>query len=345
MHKTVIHRPGSYDRLCWETLPGPIAGPHDVIVDTVAVGVNYADVVVRMGLYESAKKYVGWPITPGFEFTGRVTEVGSEVRDLELGTEVMGVTRFGAYATRVAVPRQHLFALPRGFDTRQAAGFPTVFLTAYHALFNLAHVREGETLLVHSAAGGVGAALVQLARIARCRCIGVVGGAHKVGSVNALGADVVIDKSSEALWPTVERNAPQGCDVVLDGNGVATLRESYRHLAPSGRLITYGFHSMFPKRGGKPNWLKLARDFLMTPRFHPLQLTNDNKSVLAFNLSFLFHRQDLLDQAMTRLLRWAEDGLLKPLEMTTYPLADAARAHRDLESAQTVGKLVLLTHR
>lgn len=109
----------------------------------------------------------------------------------------------------------------------------------------------------------------------------MVGAAHKVAPARELGANEVIDRSSEELWPAARRHAPAGYDAVFDANGVDTLRQSYRHLAAPGKLVVYGFHSMLPRGGGRPNWLKLAYDYLRTPRFNPLDLTNDNRSVLA----------------------------------------------------------------
>ena len=342
MQKIVIHRAGGHEQLRVEEHPDPTPAPGEVVVRTGAIGVNYADCVVRMGLYESAKEYVGWPITPGFEVAGTVAAVGAGVEDLAIGAAVFGVTRFGGYATHVAVPRHQVFPLPRGFSEAEAAAFPAVFFTAYYALFELAHVRAGQTLLVHSAAGGVGTALCQLGKVAGCRVIGVVGGAHKVDTARAAGADVVIDKSTEPLWPAVERAAPRGCDVVLDANGVATLRKSYDHLSKPGRLVVYGFHSMMPRQGGRPNWIKLAWDFLRTPRFDPLRLTNENRSVLAFNLSYLFEERRILDEGMARMNAWIDEGRLRPPIVTTFPLARVADAHRAIESGRSVGKLVLV---
>lgn len=342
MRRVVIPRAGGYDRLTLQSGPEPLPEPGGVVVATEAIGVNYADCVVRMGLYASAKKYVGWPITPGFEFAGTVHAVGTGVTDLSPGDRVFGVTRFGGYATHVAVPRHQVFALPARFDMAQAAGFPSVFLTAYFALFELAHPHAGQTLLVHSAAGGVGGALLQLGRIAGCRMVGVVGASHKVDTARALGAEAVIDKSREDLWRAAERIAPRGYDAVFDANGVSTLRESYRHLAQPGKLVLYGFHSMLPREGGRPNWLKLAVDFLRTPRFNPLDLTGDNASVLAFNLSYLFERRDVLEESMGRLLTWVDEGRLVAPPVTRFPLDQVAEAHRALESGTTVGKLVLI---
>jgi NADPH:quinone reductase-like Zn-dependent oxidoreductase len=341
MRRVVIPRSGGYERLQLEEGPDPAPRPGEVVVAVEAAGVNYADCLIRMGWYASAEEYVGWPITPGFEVGGTVSALGEGVDGPAVGTAVCAVTRFGGYASRVAVPRHQVFPLPEALDSAAGAGFPTVFLTAYYALFELAHPRPGSRLLVHSAAGGVGGALVQLGRIAECEVVGVVGAAHKVETAHALGAHEVIDKSKEDLWEAAERHARDGYHVVLDGNGAATLKQSYRHLAPTGRLVSYGFHSMFPRRGGRANLLRLALEYLRTPRFHPIRMADDNKSVLAFNLSYLFEQRGLLAEAMGRLLGWLEEGRIRPPPLARYPVERVADAHRDLESGQTVGKLVL----
>jgi synaptic vesicle membrane protein VAT-1 len=340
VRKVVVHKPGGYERLVLEDHPDPETKPGEILVETSAIGVNYADCIVRMGLYASAKDYVGWPITPGFEFAGKV--IGSNSSAFAAGESVFGLTRFGGYASRIAVPSAQLFRLPSRLSPVQAAAFPTVFLTAWYALCDLVRLRPNMDILVHSAAGGVGGALVQIARASGCRPIAVVGAPHKVDVARALGADAVIDKSREALWPAARRLAPKGYDVVLDANGAETLKKSYEHLKPTGKLVAYGFHGMIPKRGGRPNWPKLAWDYLRTPRFGPFQLTSDNKSVLAFNLSYLFERLDLLEEGMHGLLDWLSAGRLVPLRVREMPLGRVAEAHRELESGSTVGKLVLI---
>ena len=332
MKRVIIRKAGGYDRLEIEECADPIAKPGEVRVKTEAIGVNYADCIVRMGLYASAKKYVGWPITPGFEFSG-VTDDGARV---------FGVTRFGGYATQVVVPAHQVFPIPHTFNAIEAAAFPSVFLTAYFALCELCRLRPGMRVLVHSAAGGVGSALVQLAKSEGCMVVGVVGAAHKVDEVKRLGADAVIDKSSEDLWRAAERLAPDGYHVVLDANGVSTLKDSYGHLASPGRLVIYGFHSMMSKTRGRPNYAKLAVDWVRTPRFDPLTLTNDNKSVMAFNLSYLFDEKSVLEEGMARLLELVSRHKITPPRVKTFPFDRVADAHRALESAQTTGKLVLL---
>lgn len=348
MRKIVIHSAGGYGKLQLEEQPDPMPGEGEVVVETAAIGVNFADCCVRLGVYESAKKYVGWPITPGFEFAGTVKSFvpgpGKPPRDDEIvpGAHVFGLVRFGAYATHVVAPAANVYPVPSGFTLEQAGGFATVFLTAYHALFQCAQATKGQTILIHSAAGGVGSALIQLAKIAECRTIGVVGSSHKVQHAKSLGCDVVIDKSRERLWPAVERAAPQGIDIACDANGPETLAQSYRHLRPTGRLIVYGFHTMLPKTGGRLNYLQALWGLWKVPRFNPLHLVGENKGVIGFNLSFLFDRQDLLGQAMRDLLAWANTGRIQPPQVTTFGLADVAKAHQAIESGQTTGKLVLV---
>lgn len=295
-----------------------------------------------MGLYQSAKDFVGWPITPGFEVAGVIKELGEGVTRFKVGQRVVGITLFGGYATHIVLPAEQLFPIPENLAFEQAAAIPAVYLTAYFALFHLAYPRSKDTLLVHSAAGGVGGALVQLAKLAGCRVVGVVGAAHKLEYVKSLGADLVIDKSSQKLWGAAEKFAPEGFDHILDANGAETLRQDYDHLAVGGKLVVYGFHSMFSKGRGTPNWLKLIWDYLRTPRFNPMQMTNANHSVLAFNLSYLMRKKEMLTEDMRAISTWLQEGKIFPPQIKTYPLEKVAEAHRALELGQTVGKLVLI---
>lgn len=342
MKKIVIHKAGDYRELKIEEADNLKAKANEVVVEVKATGINYADIIIRWGLYESAKQLVGWPITPGFEFSGVVKSIGPDVRNFQIGDKVFGVSLFNAYATEVCVPENQLYPLPEKMSYEEAAGFPAVMMTAYHALLQNVVVREGMTALIHSAAGGVGSSLVQLCKIKKIKAIGVVGSSHKVQSLKNLGCDHIIDKSTEDLWRKVEEYAPQGVDLAFDANGVETLKESYKHLGPCGKLIAYGAHSMFPKKGGKVNWPKLVVDFLRTPRFSTLDMTSENKGVVSFNLSFLFARQDLFTEAMEDLIRWYNEGKLQAPPTKAYAFDKVADAHRDLESGKTVGKLVLV---
>ena len=133
--------------------------------------------------------------------------------------------------------------------------------------------------------------------------------------------------------------SPRPDEVVI---GVHAIGIHYEHLRRAGKLVIYGFHTMLPKKGGRPKWPKLALDWLRTPRFNPLNLTNDSKSVLAFNLSYLFDRTDLLKRFVSDLRQWIEEGKIQAPPVTEYAFEDVARAHADIESGMTVGKLVLI---
>ncbi len=343
MQKVEIGRPGGHRRLQIKECPLPTPGDDEVLVAVNAAGVNFADVFIRLGLYKSAREFVGWPITPGFEFSGQVILPGRDVADLDEGTRVFGLTRFGAYASHLCVPRRQVYAISDDskFSADQWASFPTVFLTAYHGLFQNIVLRPKMKILVHSAAGGVGGALLQLGRIADFYMVGVVGAGHKVDTALKYGADHVIDKSTGSLWRQAARICPDGFDAIFDANGPATLKQSYRHLAPSGKLVSYGFHSMLSMRGGLFNYFRLVYEYLRIPRWNPLTMTADNKSLIAFNLSYLFNRLDLLDEAMHDLLKWVEEGKILAPPLQAFSFENVADAHRALESGQTVGKLIL----
>ena len=343
MKKIIIEKPGGYHQLKFKSCAIPEPREHEVLVEISAAGVNFADVFVRLGLYKSGKEFVGWPITPGFEFSGKIAKCGPGVSEFAEGTPVFGVTRFGAYASHLCAPVEQVYAIPDNskFTSDQWASFPAVFLTAYHGLFHNLVLRPEMNILVHSAAGGVGGALLQLGKIAGCRMVGVVGSGHKIDAAASFGADCVIDKSSDNLWAKAKEFCPDGFDVVFDGNGPATLKQSYRHLAPGGKLVSYGFHSMLSIRWGIMNYAKLAYEYFRVPRFSPLNMTNDNKSLIAFNLSYLFHQVELFNEALKSLRGWVEEGRIIAPPLQTFHIEKAAEAHRALESGQTVGKLIL----
>ena len=343
MHKVVIHKAGGYEQLKLEFHPVPKPGDKQVLVRTQAVGVNYADICVRWGVYESARRFVGWPITPGFEYSGWVDEVGRGVTHLKAGDPVLGLTLFNGYSTHICAEADLVWPKPGALDFEAAAGFLAVHLTAYHGLLQNVVIRPGMMVLVHSAGGGVGSALVQLCKLHGLHVTGVVGASHKAEYVRQLGADAVIDKSHQSLWAEAKRLCPDGYDLVFDANGPETLAQSYAHLKPTGKLLVYGFHTLLPKQGGRVKYLKAALGMLRMPRFNPLSMTTENKSVVAFNLSFLFSRTDLLHAAVNDLTAWVEAGKIHPPKVRSFALADVAQAHQALESGGTTGKLVLRT--
>jgi NADPH:quinone reductase-like Zn-dependent oxidoreductase len=342
MQRVVVRRAGGIDRLLIEDEVEPVPQSHEVCVSVRAIGVNFADLVVRMGLYKSAREYAGWPITPGFEIAGTVDAVGSDVLNFHVGDRVLGVTRFGGYATRVCLPETQVLPIPSGVEMSQAATFPVAFLTAWYAVEDLCKLRPGQRVLIHSAAGGVGGALVQLAKRRGAIVVGVVSAARKVAAARAHGADVVIDKSAEPLWPAADRAAPKGFHAVFDANGAETLRQGYRRLAPTGRLVVYGFHTMLARGSDRLNVFRAALGWLRTPRFDPFDMTDKNCGVLAFNLSYLFDEIGMFGDAMRDLMSSLERGELHCHEVTELPFAEVRRAHEMLHSGDTIGRIALV---
>ena len=339
MQSIQIQKPGGHRALRFLVSPDPQPGPGQVRVRVKAAGINYADCMVRMGLYQAARGL--YPMVPGFEFAGQVDQLGAGAGGVSLGQRVLGITRFGGYSSSICVPAAQLWPCPEGWAEEDCAAFPAVYLTAYYGLFKVARAEAGESLLLHSAAGGVGSAALQLAKIAGIPATAVVGSAAKAALCRELGAEAVLDKSQGRLWQDCERLRPGGFDMVFDANGVATLRAGFEHLAPGGRLVVYGFASMLRPGRDRPDWPKLLWSWLKTPSFSPLELTSKNRSVMGFNVVHLFKRLDWADEAMRKMLGWAAEGKIRKVPVKAYAWDRAADAHRDLESGKTSGKLVL----
>ena len=323
-----------------ESTPLQDPGSGEIQVQVKACGINFADISVRLGLYAAAKNL--YPLCPGLEFSGMVAQTGPGVEKFQPGDRVFGVSRFGAYSTVVNTVSDHLWHLPENWDFSRGAAFPVAYLTAYYALHHVGHLHPDDRVLVHSAAGGVGTALLHLLRANGNLSAGVVGRHEKVPYAREAGASLVIDKEKQQLWEAAEQWSPEGYDLILDANGASTLKASYNHLTPGGRLLIYGFASMFSPTG-KKNYLKLIWYYFKTPRFNPFHLTGTNRTVSGFNLIYLFDKKTFFREIMERLLRLDRENKLPEMPLKSYPFEEVAAAHKALESGKTVGKLVLLT--
>lgn len=321
-----------------EECPSPAPAPGRVRVAVEAAGVNFADLMVRQGFYEAAKGL--YPLAPGFEFSGRVLEAPADC-GVRPGQDILGITRFGGYASEVSVEPWQVWPRPGGWSGADCAGFPAVFLTAWYGLNRAARkIEAGETILIHSAAGGAGGAFVQLGREAGCRVLGVVGSPSKRQTALDFGADAVIDRSGGDLWTQADKLSPDGFDAIFDSGGVDTLRPGFARLKPGGRLVVYGFAEIFPRERGL-GLLSVAYNRLRVPSFSPFEMTGTNRTLAGFNVVHLFHRKELALGAMAPLLDMAAKGRLRRPPVAAYPAEKAAEAHAALASGKTVGKLVL----
>ena len=334
--------------------------PECIILNNRSFSVNYADCTIRWGLYESAKKFVGWPIVPGFDVAGVIDSVG-EYKDGDdpttnfvKGDRVFGVTLFGAYSDRILIPKIQLRKIPDGISFAQAASLPAVSMTALYALSLAGYFPIGSlmysnnSILIHSAAGGVGSMLVQISKVLGLGpIVGVVGSTSKVEEAKSLGCDVVIDKSKEDLWKRAEEVAPHdGFKTIMDANGVSTLQQSYDHLAPTGRLVVFGFHSNLPLGRdmlSPMEWIRMAKKQNEMPKFDPMDLTVENKSVLGFNLSFFAGEQEIVSTLFDQICSWLKDGALRCPRVVTMKMSQIAEAHSLIQSGSSIGKIVIET--
>jgi NADPH:quinone reductase-like Zn-dependent oxidoreductase len=377
-----IGRPGGLEQLRLITLrqgiatmgynirhlgPSPYAPVHCevpsdcVMLKNAAFSVNYADCCIRWGLYDSAKEFVGWPIVPGFDVAGiveSVTSTDDDCQKFSVGERVFGCTLFGAYSTRVIVPKIQLRKIPKSLSFVEAAAFPAVSLTALYALHLAGYFPvsqsgggrnkfQNKAILIHSAAGGVGSFLVQMSKILCLGpIVGVVGSSSKVNEAKALGCDVVIDKSMQNLWRAAEDVSSVGYSTIMDPNGVSTLKQSYDHLAPSGRLIVFGFHSNLPMGSAMLSpleWLGMAKKVVNMPKFDAMDLTVSNKAVLGFNLSFFANEREVLSDMFDQVLEWIEDGKLKCPRVVEMAMQNVADAHTLIQSGKSIGKIIIKT--
>ena len=311
--------------------PSPRAG--QVLIRVRAAGVNFADVSARLGFYPDAPPF---PCVVGYEVAG-VVEQAPEVSGIAPGQRVVALTRFGGYAEAVAVPAAQVFPLPDALSFEQGAAIPVNYLTAVLLLRHFGNVKAGERVLVHAAAGGVGMAAIQLCRLAGAEVIGTAS-ASKHAVLKEAGVAHTIDYRTEDFEAAVRRiTGGHGVDIVLDATGA--FRKSYRCLAPLGRLLCFGFSTA--ATGMTPNRLAAIPKLLAIPFFHPVQLMNANKAVIGVNLGHLWEQIDLLRREMLALLADAEAGRIAPVISQTFPLTDAAAAHRYMQERRNVGKVLL----
>ncbi|MFV1987078.1 MAG: zinc-binding alcohol dehydrogenase family protein [Gemmatimonadota bacterium] len=338
----LIDKLGPPDVFVERDVPLPDPGPGEVHLSVDAAGVNFADLMMRVGLYGTVPPR---PFSPGFEVAATVARVGEGVEEWEPGDLVVGLLRHGGYARDVVVPADQIFRRPDGINAVAAAAIPVMFLTAWIALFEAARVRPEESVLILGAGGGVGTAAVQLAASHGMRVIGTAGTPEKRGFVTGtLGAEVCFD-SREDWEPDVRRVVGhRGLHVALDPVGGDATVACRRLLAPLGRLVFYGLSQALP--GNRRNWARAARAWVKTPRFHPAQLAEPNLGIFGIHLLHLGNRShDILMPALEEIFKRVVAGELSPVIDTVFPLDrdGVVAAHNRIHSRANLGKVVLST--
>jgi NADPH:quinone reductase-like Zn-dependent oxidoreductase len=335
----LIERHGPPEVLVEREVSYPAPRPGEVHLRVEAAGVNFADLLMRAGLYSTVPSL---PYSPGFEVAGTVAQTGAQVTGWQAGDRAVALLRNGGYAHDVVLPAAQLSRYPDALSPAEAAAIPVVFLTAWVCLFETGHVRPGETALILGAGGGVGTAATQLAVRAGLRIVGTAGDERKRHFVvNELGADACFD--SRGNWETaVERHlGPRAVDIALDPVGGSATVSCRRLLAPLGRLVFYGLSEALP--GRRRAWLRVARAWLRTPRFHPLSLVEPNIGMFGVHLLHLGKKERILQPALSQIFRGVSGGELRPILDRTFPLdgEGAIQAHRYLHERRNLGKIVL----
>jgi len=322
MKAIVFDRTGGPEVLALAEVGKPEVRPGMVLIRNHAIGVNFADTRFRQGTYVVKPKL---PDTPGLEAAGVIEAVGDGVTTVRPGARVAAFAS-KAYAEYCLAPAPMVIPLPESVGFTDGAAFPIQVLTAYHLLHTADSVRPGDTVLVHSAAGGVGLAAVQLAKAAGARVLATVGSDDKTGLVKAHGADAVINYAKEKFADEVLRlTDDRGVDLILDAVGKPTFEEGLRCLAPFGHLILYG------RAGGPTDPLNVAT------------LSPKSIKVSGFMLPTVTRGfPDQTRESAERCFALMREGRLALHIGKTFPLAQAAEAHRHLESRQSVGKLILV---
>jgi NADPH:quinone reductase-like Zn-dependent oxidoreductase len=312
MRAVVLTGHGGSEVLQVQERPDPQVGPGEVRIAVKAAGINFADTMARVGLYPEAPKP---PCVLGYEVAGEVESVAEGIDSPAVGDRVMAGTRFGGQAEVVSVPVDQVFPLPESFSFEQGAAFPVNYATAYAALVIMGGVREGERVLIHAAAGGVGISATQVARSRGAEIFGTAS-ASKHDAIRAQGVEHAIDYRTQDFEQEIRRiTGGEGIDIVMDATGPTNFRKDYRLLRDGGRLIMYGASELATERGRSvPTLIRgLTRMPMATmPWWKSLSVMNENKGVFGLNM-LAWQDREGLGRVIEPLIAELESGAIDPV--------------------------------
>jgi len=329
-----VFKPGSLKKLILTTEDLNKPDKDEVTIQVKAIGLNYADIFAIMGLYSATPKE---PFIPGLEFAGVVAEVGENVTAYKAGDRVMGVTRFGAYTTYLNNDQRYIMPLPSNWSFEEGAAFPVQVLTAYYGLVTLGNLQKEQTVLIHSAAGGVGLLANRIAKKLGAYTIGVVGSTSKFEILKKEGYDRFLIRSKNFKKDVTTALEGKELNLVMETTGNKFFNWSYDLLAPMGRIISYG-SAQFTPSGQAPFYPLLIWKYLFRPRVDPLSMIKANKSLMAFNLIWLYENACLMKELLDEIFKL---NLEAPIVGRTYEFNELPQALKDFKSGDTIGKLVV----
>jgi NADPH:quinone reductase-like Zn-dependent oxidoreductase len=335
-----IPRFGPPETLVEREVPLADPGPGEIHLRVGAAGVNFADLLQRVGLYGTVPDL---PYAPGFEVAGKVVRVGEGVKTWKPGDRAVALLRSGGYARDVITTEEQAFPFPENLSYAEAAAIPVIFLTAWVCLFETGHARPGDSVLVLGAGGGVGTAAVQLAVDRGLKVFGTAGTAEKRSFVvDELGAEACFDSRGEWAVGLLEAlGGKRGLDIALDPVGGKATAAARKLLNPLGRLVFYGMSEAMP--GNKRSWVKAAMARFRTPSIHPLSLVMPNQGVFGVHLLYLKEKEAMMGPALEEIFQGVVDGRWRPILDRAFRLDGdgAVEAHRHLHERKNLGKVVL----
>jgi synaptic vesicle membrane protein VAT-1 len=339
MRQIWITRAGAPEVLQVKEAPDPEPKAGEVRIRVAASGINFADIMGRLGLYPDLPPI---PVVPGYEVGGRVDAVGAGIEANWNGRDVLAATRFGGYADTVCVPVGQVFARPPGMSASEGAAIPVNYFTAWQLVVVMGGLKRGETVLVHSAGGGVGIAATQIAKHLGARVIGTAS-AGKHAELRALGIDHLIDYRTEDFEArTREITGGRGVELILDAVGGESWKKGYRMLAPTGRLGMFGISAAVT--GKERSVLAMLSTLANTPwfQFNPVSLMNANKGVFGVNLGHMWGEIDRQRGWADQLFDLWAQGAIKPKIARSFRFDEAPQAHHFIQDRENVGKVLLV---
>jgi synaptic vesicle membrane protein VAT-1 len=338
MRQIWITKAGPPEVLVVREAPDPQPADGEMRIRVEASGVNFADVMGRMGVYPDLPSI---PVVPGYEVAGQVDAVGAGVETSWIGRDVLALTRFGGYADVVCVPERQVFARAPDLSAEQGAAIPVNYFTAWQLIVVMGGLKAGETVLIHSAGGGVGIAATQIAKHIGARVIGTAS-AGKHAELRDLGVDHLIDYRTEDFEKRArEITQDRGVELILDAVGGASFTKGYRLLAPTGRLGMFGVSSA--ATGKTRSLAGFAAMLVGTPwlQFNPLALINANKGVFGVNLGHMWGEVDRIRGWADQIQALWTQGAIRPKIARSFSFGEAPAAHHFIQDRKNIGKVLL----
>jgi NADPH:quinone reductase-like Zn-dependent oxidoreductase len=330
MRVVEISKHGGPDVLKVRERPDPPLRAGEVRIEVAAAGINFADVMARMGVYPDAPKP---PCVVGYEVGGTILELGEGVEGLTHGQRVLAGTKFGGYASQVVVPESDVVPLPDELTFEQGAAIPVNYATAWAGLIGYGNLQAGERVLIHSAGGGVGVAATQLAKRYGAEIYGTASpGKH--ARIKELGVDHALDYTVSG-W---ENGLPK-FDLIMDAVAGKSFRRSYDLLRPGGRLVAFGASAVVA--GEKRNPVSALRTLARMPRFSMIKQMSESKAVIGLNMLSLWKDRQTLSPWIEPLRELMADGTVQPVVAGAFSFEDAGDAQRMITERRNVGKVVL----